>query len=452
MLKQAAQIHMVHIPYRGGAQIANDVAGNQVELAMLIAASAAPFVQCKALKPIAVTGAQRLALLPDVPAAAETPAFKGFSVVSWAGVYAPAKTSPAVVAKLNREIDEMLKADAVRDKLAQAGRVGRWRHAGGVRVVHPAGPRAHRQGAAGDFAARVSPAMRPVWLDADPGFDDWLAMLMLAAHPRLRWLGISVVAGNAPLDVTLANTLRIRHHYGLKVPGLRRLRAAAGRRAGDRAARARAARHAHAPARRCPGADARPDGDDAVAAMLDALHGEREPVTLLAIGPLTNIAQRAAGASRGIVARIAELVLMGGSTERGNHTPAAEFNIHADPEAADIVFNAAGLKRRMFGLNLCRQVLLERAPRRRRCRPGPGRAPRGWPATWTRYQRMRSADGSVPMPLYDPVVAAWLWQPELFGFAAGPRRHRAAGPLHARHDGVRLPPRPRSGRRTPKSR
>jgi tripartite-type tricarboxylate transporter receptor subunit TctC len=121
MIKQAAQFHMVHIPYRGGAQIANDVAGNQVDLAMLIAASAAPFVQSKALKPIAITGARRLALLPDVPAAAETPGFKGFDVVSWAGIYAPAKTPPAVVAKLSREVDEILKADAVRDKLAQQG-------------------------------------------------------------------------------------------------------------------------------------------------------------------------------------------------------------------------------------------------------------------------------------------------------------------------------------------
>jgi tripartite-type tricarboxylate transporter receptor subunit TctC len=121
MIKQAAQFHMVHIPYRGGAQIANDVAGNQVDLAMLIAASAAPFVQSKALKPITVTGAQRLALLPDVPAAAETPGFKGFEVVSWAGIYAPAKTPPAVVAKLSREVDEILKIGAVRDKLAQQG-------------------------------------------------------------------------------------------------------------------------------------------------------------------------------------------------------------------------------------------------------------------------------------------------------------------------------------------
>jgi tripartite-type tricarboxylate transporter receptor subunit TctC len=121
MIKQVAQIHMVHIPYRGGSQIANDVAGNQVDLAMLIAASAAPFVQAKTLKPIAVTGARRLALLPDVPAAAETPGFKGFEVVSWAGIYAPPKTPAAVIAKLNHEIDEILKTDAVRDKLAQQG-------------------------------------------------------------------------------------------------------------------------------------------------------------------------------------------------------------------------------------------------------------------------------------------------------------------------------------------
>src|SRR6185436_10964523 len=117
MIKQVAQFHMVHIPYRGGAQIANDVAGNQVDLAMLIAASAAPFVQSKALKPIAVTGSRRLALFPDVPAAAETPGFKGYEVVSWAGIYAPANTPPAIVARLAREVDEVMKMPDVREKL-----------------------------------------------------------------------------------------------------------------------------------------------------------------------------------------------------------------------------------------------------------------------------------------------------------------------------------------------
>jgi tripartite-type tricarboxylate transporter receptor subunit TctC len=121
MLKQQAQIHLVHVPYRGGSQIATDVAGHQVDLAMLIAASAAPFVQSKALKPIAVTGAHRLALMPDVPAAAETQGFKGFEVVSWAGIYAPAKTPPEIVARLAREVDDIFKTSDLRDKLAQQG-------------------------------------------------------------------------------------------------------------------------------------------------------------------------------------------------------------------------------------------------------------------------------------------------------------------------------------------
>ena len=225
--------------------------------------------------------------------------------------------------------------------------------------------------------------MTPVWLDTDPGFDDWLAMLMLAAHPRLRWLGISVVAGNAPLDVTLANALRIRHHYGIKVP-IHRGSAA------PLAGALQTAQHVLGPqGMRTTGEplpevpDARPDGDDAVAAMIDALLTSDEPVTLLAIGPLTHIALALQREPR-LRGHIAELVLMGGSTERGNHTPAAEFNIHADPEAADIVF-AAGLPLRMFSLNVCRQVLLTREH---------VDAVRGWPGA----------------------RAAWLWQPELFRF------------------------------------
>lgn len=255
--------------------------------------------------------------------------------------------------------------------------------------------------------------MRAVWLDADPGFDDWLTMLMLAAHPRLRWLGMSVVAGNAPLAVTLANALRIRHHYRLQVPlyaGCALPLAGAL----ETAQRVLGAQGMATTGAALPDVDDVADGDDGVAAMLAALHASAEPVTLLAIGPLTNIA-RALRAEPDIVEHIDQLVLMGGSTDRGNHTPAAEFNIVADPEAADIVFNTPGLKRRMFGLNLCRQVLLERRH---------AESVQAWPgqrAAWLAgyldaYQRIRSSDGSVPMPLYDPVVAAWLWQPELFTF------------------------------------
>jgi purine nucleosidase len=255
--------------------------------------------------------------------------------------------------------------------------------------------------------------VRSIWLDTDPGFDDWLTLLMLAAHPGLRWLGVSVLAGNAPLDITLANTLRIRHHYGLKVPVYRGSATplAGTLQTAQYVLGEQGMRTTGEPLPDVP--QARPDGDDAVTTMTDVLLASAEPVTLLAIGPLTHIALALQKTPR-LREHIAELVLMGGSTERGNHTPAAEFNIAADPEAADVVF-ASGLPLRMFGLNLCRQVLLTREH---------VEAVRSWPgqrAAWLAgyldaYQRLRHPDGSAAMPLYDPVVAAWLWQPELFRF------------------------------------
>lgn len=124
-IKRQAQIHMVHIPYRGAAQIANDVAGHQLDLAMLISASATAHVQAGTLKALAVTGDTRLPTLPNVPTVAETPGFKGFNVESWSGIYAPAKTPAAIVQQMNQELDAVLKMDAVRSKLADTGVVAR---------------------------------------------------------------------------------------------------------------------------------------------------------------------------------------------------------------------------------------------------------------------------------------------------------------------------------------
>jgi purine nucleosidase len=255
--------------------------------------------------------------------------------------------------------------------------------------------------------------VRSIWLDTDAGFDDWMTMLMLSSHPELRWLGVGVVAGNASLQVALANTLRICHHYRLNVPvfaGCDRPMTAPL----ETAERVLGAQGMRTTGLHLPDVQVAAEGLNAVAALGNALRNSAVPVTVLAIGPLTNIA-RTLQAEPALVDRIDELVLMGGSTERGNHTPAAEFNIYVDPEAADFVFNQAGLRRRMFGLNVCRQVLLERA-HVQMVQRWPGERARWLAGYLDAYQRIRHSDGAAPMPLYDPVTSAWILRPELFTF------------------------------------
>ena len=64
----------------------------------------------------------------------------------------------------------------------------------------------------------MTQSLKKIWLDTDPGFDDWLTMLLLGSNPDIEWLGVSVVAGNAPVDITYDNALRIKAHDGLTVP------------------------------------------------------------------------------------------------------------------------------------------------------------------------------------------------------------------------------------------
>ena len=121
LIKQRGQFHAVHVPYRGGAQIATDVMGGQVDLAMLVSVSAAPHVQAGKLKGIAVTGPARLAILPKVPTVAETPGFKGFDVVTWSGLFAPARTPAPVVEQLNRTLNEVLAMPEIRSRMEAQG-------------------------------------------------------------------------------------------------------------------------------------------------------------------------------------------------------------------------------------------------------------------------------------------------------------------------------------------
>ncbi|MBP2326168.1 purine nucleosidase/pyrimidine-specific ribonucleoside hydrolase [Kibdelosporangium banguiense] len=185
--------------------------------------------------------------------------------------------------------------------------------------------------------------MIPVVLDCDPGHDDVFAILLAAAHPGIDLRAITTVAGNGTLDQVTRNALRV-----CTLAGITGIPVAAG------AASDKTAPRIHG-ASALDGADLPEPADllssDGAVAVMERLL-EQAPLTIVATGPLTNVA---ALLERRPDLR-PEIVLMGGSCGRGNWRPLAEFNIWADPEAADRVFTS-GLPVTMCGLDVTHQAL-----------------------------------------------------------------------------------------------
>jgi len=192
-----------------------------------------------------------------------------------------------------------------------------------------------------------------VIIDCDPGHDDALALLLAAGDPRLRLLGVTTVAGNQTLDKTTRNALRI-----LALAGVTDVPVAAGC-ARPLVGELTVAEDIHGSSGLdgpdLDGPVAEVAGVHAVELMRRLIMGGEEPVTLIATGPLTNVALLLRGHPE-VVPRVRRVVFMGGSTERGNTTPYGEFNIVTDPEAADIVLRS-GLPLTMIGLNVTHQAL-----------------------------------------------------------------------------------------------
>ncbi|MEV7418032.1 nucleoside hydrolase [Streptomyces sp. NPDC089919] len=194
---------------------------------------------------------------------------------------------------------------------------------------------------------------RPVIIDCDPGHDDALAIMLAAGDPAVDLLAITTVAGNQTLAKTTLNARRV-----CTVAGIRDVPVAAGC---DRplieplrvAAEVHGESGLDGPRFPEPTVPAAPE--HAVELMHRILTEHPEPVTLVPTAPLTNIALLLTRYPE-VAPRIREIVLMGGSTERGNTTPAAEFNVHVDPEAADVVFRS-GVPLTMCGLNVTHQAL-----------------------------------------------------------------------------------------------
>jgi purine nucleosidase/pyrimidine-specific ribonucleoside hydrolase len=250
----------------------------------------------------------------------------------------------------------------------------------------------------------------PCVLDCDPGHDDAVAILLAAHRPELDLQAITTVGGNGILENVTLNARKVATLAGLTDVPI--AAGAAGPLRGDDLVTAPDI-HGESALDGPDLPDPRIDLDPRPAAALlaDVLRAAEQPVTILATGPLTNVAVLLAN-EPGLRERIAEIVLMGGSTERGNHNPAAEFNILVDPEAADSVFTS-GLPIRMVGLNLTHQALAtpEIRARMRALGTEKGRIAAEWMEFFSgTYQSLYGLPGS---PLHDPVTVAWLADPEL---------------------------------------
>lgn len=251
--------------------------------------------------------------------------------------------------------------------------------------------------------AKSSPPL-PIIIDCDPGIDDAVAILLACASPELRILGLTTVVGNRPLAVTTNNALRLLQladrtdipvHAGCARPLLQ------------------------------PGARfASVHGDDGVGGVdlpdskrqVAAGHGvdvlietfRREPsgtVTLVAIGPLTNVAMALVKAPD-IASRIKEIVVMGGAVfVPGNMSPNAEFNFWVDPAAAHVVMSSA-VPIALFGLDVTMQVIADKA-RLRRLHALPNKSGK-------LAALMIEAYAIGDPALHDPCTIAWLVDRTLF--------------------------------------
>ena len=264
---------------------------------------------------------------------------------------------------------------------------------------------------------------RPLILDCDPGHDDAIAILLAHANPALRLLAITTVAGNQDLVKTSLNARRIATVAG--ITGVPVAAGAAGPLRGELVVAADIHGDSGLEGPRF-GAPAVPlEDESAVDLMHRVLGASDEPVALVAIGPLTNVAQLLERHPDDRE-RIAELVLMGGSTERGNVTAAAEFNIYVDPEAAEHVF-AAGLSITMIGLNVTHQALVTPAVLERIAAIGTPIAAMCVELMTYFAGTYRSVFGMAHPPLHDPVAVARLIDPAVVRCVPAPVRIETAG-------------------------
>ncbi|MFQ5794756.1 MAG: nucleoside hydrolase [Candidatus Bipolaricaulia bacterium] len=249
---------------------------------------------------------------------------------------------------------------------------------------------------------------KQIILDCDPGHDDAVAILLAAAAQELDLLGITTVAGNSYLENTTRNALSLCTLAGIDVPVCPGI--------GRPLVREQITAHeVHGPSG-LDGAELpepkRKSGENAVDFIADQVSAHPGKITLVAVGPLTNIATFLIRYPE-LTEAVGSLVFMGGGIGFGNVTPAAEFNIYADPEAAAVVFKSS-IETTMFPLDLTHQVMIADAE----------------------IATIRSAGSPVANALADLLTYTLRTCQTLFGLKAAPLLHDPCTIIYLTHPGL----------------
>ena len=250
---------------------------------------------------------------------------------------------------------------------------------------------------------------RKIIIDCDPGHDDAIAILMAANNPKLDLLGITIVAGNQTLEKTCKNGLNVCQALNIKVPIY----------AGVPLPMVReqvVAANVHGET----GLDSpvfgplkiKAEDKHAISYIIETLMASDGDITLVPVGPLTNIAMAMRIEPR-IIPKIQEIVLMGGAYSIGNFTPSAEFNFYADPEAAHVVFTS-GAPIVMMGLDLTNQTICTKDIIKRMEAIGNKASALFSDIMNFVLKSQKEAFGLDGGPLHDATCIAYLTEPSLF--------------------------------------
>jgi inosine-uridine nucleoside N-ribohydrolase len=247
----------------------------------------------------------------------------------------------------------------------------------------------------------------PILIDCDPGHDDAVALMLAVASPEVELVGVTTVVGNQTVEKTTANALRVLELCGR--PDVPVARGAAHPLVRQRSVAAHVHGETGLDGPDLPPPSREPVAEHAVEFLARRIREHDGKLTVIPVGPLTNIALLLALEPD---ARPERIVLMGGSVGEGNRTPAAEFNIWADPEAARRVFES-GIDVTMIGLDVTHQALVTDADAE--AMRGLGKVGKIAAELFDFYGRWHKAtypdlDGS---PLHDPVAVAHVVAPGL---------------------------------------